>query len=56
MTHTVSWTDRLRLERAVWTLDARLQDLPRRSRVAKRRELRNNLSDAAADVGATEAL
>lgn len=56
MTDTLSLTDRLRIERAVWTLDSRLQDLPRRSRVAKRRELRDNLHAAAADVGTAEAL
>ncbi|ONH61339.1 hypothetical protein CcI49_07080 [Frankia sp. CcI49] len=48
--------DRLRIERAVWTLDARLQDLPRRSRIAKRRELRDNLWAAAEDVGARRAV
>lgn len=50
------WTDRLRIERAVWTLDGRLQDLPRKTRVAKRRELRDNLRAAADDVGAAEAV
>ncbi|MCK9897710.1 hypothetical protein [Frankia sp. AgB32] len=48
--------DRLRLERAVWTMDTRLQDLPRRSRINKRRELRDNLRLAAADVGARQAV
>lgn len=48
--------DRLRVERAVWTLDAYLADLPRRSRVAQRREVRANLRAAADDVGTTEAL
>jgi len=56
MTHTLTQVDRLRIERAVWTFDSRLQDLPRKTRVAKRRELRSNLRAAAADVGAVEAL
>ncbi len=56
MSRTVSTWDRLRIERAVWSLDGRLQDLPRKSRVEKRRELRANLIDATADVGAPEAL
>ncbi|MFI5821232.1 hypothetical protein ACIA8I_19280 [Streptomyces rishiriensis] len=56
MSESLPWTDRLRIERATWTFDSCLQDLPRRSRAAKRRELRGNLYDAAADVGTTEAL
>lgn len=56
MTHDLTFTDRLRIERAVWILDSRLQDLPRTSRVAKRRELRDNLRAAAGDVGAAEAV
>ncbi|ACU74649.1 conserved hypothetical protein [Catenulispora acidiphila DSM 44928] len=48
--------DRMRIERLVWTLDQRLYDLPRASRVAKRREVRANLLEAAADRGASEAL
>ena len=48
--------DRLRIERAAWTLDARLQDLPRRSRITKRRELRDNLRAAADEVGARRAV
>ncbi|MFL6113086.1 MAG: hypothetical protein ACJ786_17270 [Catenulispora sp.] len=48
--------DRIRIERLVWTLDQRLYDLPRRSRIAKRREVRANLLEAAADHGAREAL
>ncbi|HEV7760618.1 MAG TPA: hypothetical protein VGO78_16555 [Acidimicrobiales bacterium] len=54
--HPVTWIDRLRIERAVWSLDQRLYDLPRRSRIAKRREVRANLLTATHDVGATEAL
>jgi hypothetical protein len=46
----------MRVERAVWTLDGYLQNLPRKSRIAKRRELRVNLRAASADVGTNEAL
>ncbi|KJE25302.1 hypothetical protein FF36_00435 [Frankia torreyi] len=56
MTTSLSTLDRLRIERAVWTMDTRLQDLPRRSRAARRRELRDNLHAAAADVGARQAV
>lgn len=56
MPHTLTWLDRLRIERAVWALDQRLYDLPRRSRIAKRREVRDNLRTAALDIGASEAL
>lgn len=56
MTETLKWTDRMRIERAVWTLDRYLQNLPRKSRIAKRRELRVNLRAASADVGTEEAL
>ncbi|MCM3920420.1 hypothetical protein ND748_01795 [Frankia sp. AiPs1] len=48
--------DRLRIERVVWTMDTRLQDLPRRSRIARRRELRDNLRAAAEDVGVGRAV
>ena len=40
----------------VWSLDQRLYDLPRRQRIALRRELRENLLDAAADIGTDQAL
>ena len=53
---TPTWQDRLRLERAVWEFDRRLQDLPRASRVARRRELRDNLQSATEDVGAAAAV
>ena len=56
MTHPISWIDKLRIERAVWALDQRLYDLPRRSRIAKRREVRENLLTAASDIGAHDAL
>lgn len=52
----LTWMDRLRIERVVWTLDQQLYDLPRRSRVAHRREVRQNLLNAAADVGTGSAL
>jgi hypothetical protein len=55
-TMTLTWKDRMRIERAVWTLDSHLQNLPRKSRISKRRELRVNLRAAAVDVGANEAL
>ena len=53
---TLTWHDRLRLEQAVWAVDRLIQDLPRKSRVAKRRELRDNLRAAAEDVGAAVAV
>ena len=56
MSGTLIWTDRLRIERAVWTLNSYLQNLPMRSQAAKRRELRANLLAASADVGTKEAL
>ena len=56
MSYTVTWIDRLRIERVVWALDQRLYELPRKSRIAKRREVRENLLTAAHDVGTTEAL
>ena len=56
MPHTLTWFDRLRIERFVWTLDQRIYDLPRASRIAKRREVRDNLVAAAQDVGTTKAL
>jgi hypothetical protein len=56
MPHTVSPIDRLRIERLVWSLDQQLYDLPRRSRIDTRREVRANLVAAAGDVGVTEAL
>jgi len=55
-TLTLTWKDRMRIERVVWTLDNYLRNLPRKSRIAKRRELRVNLRAASADVGANEAL
>jgi hypothetical protein len=48
--------DRLRIERAIWTLDALVQSLPGRSRRAIRREMRANLRAAGAEVGGREAV
>jgi hypothetical protein len=56
MTNTIGWWNRVRIERLVWMLDQQLYDLPRRSRIATRREVRANLLDAARDVGTTAAL
>lgn len=52
----LTWTDRLRIEWRVWSLDQRLYDLPRATRVARRRELRENLVAAAQSVGARTAV
>ena len=56
MPQNLGFIDRLRLERLVWAMDQQLYDLPRRSRVAHRREVRANLHTAAADVGTSQAL
>jgi hypothetical protein len=56
MPHSVTWIDRLRIEGVIWALDQRLYDLPRRSRIAKRREVRQNLLTAVTDIGIDEAL
>jgi hypothetical protein len=56
VSHGVTWIDRLRIERVVWALDQRLYDLPRKSRIAKRREVRANLLAAAHDIGTAAAL
>jgi hypothetical protein len=56
MPHDVNVIDRLRIERLVWSLDQRLYDLPRKTRIGRRRELRDNLLAAAHDVGTTDAL
>src|SRR3979411_2718601 len=56
MPYTVTWIDRLRIERAVWSLDQRLYDLPRKSRIAKRREVRENLLAAAHCTWTADAL
>ena len=51
MPDSLALLDRLRIERVVWSLDQRLYDLPRRARIAHRREVRQNLTEAAKDVG-----
>jgi hypothetical protein len=56
MPYDVGFADRLRIERLVWMLDQQLYDLPSKTRVATRREVRANLLEAARDVGTTEAL
>lgn len=56
MRHNVSLFDRMRIELVVWMLDQRLYDLPRRSRIDKRREVRDNLRAAATDIGTSQAL
>ncbi|MEQ1872610.1 MAG: hypothetical protein ABL953_02695 [Ilumatobacteraceae bacterium] len=56
MTHSLPLRDRWRIERFVWSVDSRLSDLPRKSRVERRRELRDNLRAAASDIGTTAAL
>ena len=56
MPDSVTWLDRARIECVVWALDQRLYDLPRASRLAIRREVRQNLLSAARDVGAGAAV
>jgi hypothetical protein len=56
MTDDLTRIDRLRIERTIWAFDVLIINMPRRSRVAKRRELRANLRAAAADVGTAQAL
>jgi hypothetical protein len=56
MAETISRADRLRIEWALWRLNAQLQDLPSRSRRAVRREMRTNLRASAAELGATAAI
>ena len=56
MPNDINLLDRLRIERVVWSLDQRLYDLPRKTRVERRRELRGNLLDAARDADTSSAL
>lgn len=56
MANDLNLLDRIRIERVVWTLDQRLYDLPRKVRIAHRRELRGNLAEAAGVVGVSAAL
>lgn len=55
MPENVNLLDRVRIEWAVWSLDQRLYELPRRVRIARRRELRANLLDAVPELGARAA-
>ena len=48
--------DRLRIESRVWALDQQLYDLPRKQRIATRREVRSNVVSAAESVGTRTAL
>jgi hypothetical protein len=48
--------DRLRIERTVWTVDTYVTSLPGTSRRAVRRELRANLRESAASLGAVDAI
>lgn len=52
----LSFIDRLRIERAVWTVDAYTSVLPTRRQREIRRELRANLRASAAQVGAKAAV
>lgn len=52
----LTFIDRLRIERAVWTVDAYLSPLPARRQREIRRELRANLRASAAQVGAKAAV
>jgi hypothetical protein len=56
MSSNLTWIDRVRIERVVWFLDQRLYELPRRSRIAIRREVRGNLQAAAAEQGVRNAI
>lgn len=52
----LTFIDRLRIARAVWTVDAYLSPLPTRRQREIRRELRDNLSASAAQIGAKAAV
>ncbi|MBX6752132.1 MAG: hypothetical protein IRY85_21135 [Micromonosporaceae bacterium] len=52
----LTFIDRLRIERAVWTVDTYLSVLPMRRQRDIRRELRANLRASAAQVGARTAV
>src|SRR5262249_25408366 len=56
MPRSLTWMDRLRIWRAVWTVDILTSDLPHRQQRALVRELRANVRSAAAEVGAAEAV
>ncbi|MBO0836680.1 MAG: hypothetical protein J2P28_14395 [Actinobacteria bacterium] len=56
MPRRLTWLDRLRIERVIWTVDVLVAELPGRSRRTILRDLRANLRAAAAEVGTTEAV
>ena len=56
MPTNLTLVDRLRIEGRVWALDQQLYDLPRKQRIATRREVRSNLVSAAQSVGTRQAL
>ena len=56
MPTNLTLVDRLRIEGRVWALDQQLYDLPRKQRVATRREVRSNLVTAAQSVGTHQAM
>jgi hypothetical protein len=56
MPTNLSPLQRLRIEGRVWALDQQLYDLPRKQRIATRRDVRSNLVSAAQTVGTGAAL
>jgi hypothetical protein len=56
MPAALSITDRARITATLWRLDVLMWDLPRRARQANLAELRANLTAAAADHGARDAV
>jgi hypothetical protein len=56
MPSALTWLDRLRIARTIWTLNAKIVDLPTNRRKEIRRELRANLRVASGEVGSREAV
>jgi hypothetical protein len=56
MTQSLDLIARWRIERTVWTLDARLAELPGKARKTIRHEIRSNLITAASEVGVASAI
>ena len=56
MNPNLTLIDRIRIERAIWTLDTLIQFVPGKARKAIRSELRANLRAASAEVGAARAV
>lgn len=56
MSQPIGLSDRLRIERAVWTIDTLAGDLPGRRRRSIRHSLRADLWASAGEVGAAEAV